>query len=1105
MRTNFLQRGIKYSLLAVMFFVTFAMAYAQPGGGGNPNDSTRLTDFNFTIQVNRLFDQSYRFLGDSLRYNAPNATITYQLSYESPISSEQFLQPTGMTITDGGRVRWTPTVPGRYYFAVTATRNGTTISAIRSNIVTVTPAEAERCAIIVGQISTPVGMDSLGVRPELRVMAIPVPSSASGLVYHGDVLANGTYRIRVPQGQYKIALQFMNTIKYYNNATTLEAAQTLTAACNDTLVANMTLTAQDIPNRVYFQNYPNTFELNSGEVGTYDVNAASTQPSTIRYRLFNSYVNVDTNVRATINEETGVTTFSATVRGQHSFAVEAYIVDGDSLARNYQIIHFWVRGNQTPVDTLLCAKIYGIITNSNSVNDSSNYRIRGMVYALPLGIADSSEWGNGSGTRAYQAEIRNNRTYTLKVPAGSYKILFNAEGFESEFYNNAQDFETAQTITVVCGDSLAINADLAPQAIPNTVYFTTEPRGYELNANEVGTYDANAVSSLGSTVNYRLLDTYPGMDNSITVSVAPETGVATFSSAVRGQHSFVIEAYVAGDSIARNYQDVHFWVRGTQNPIDTTLCAMIYGNVTSNLTTNDSTNNNLRGVVYAFATMNGDSINPNDERLYRSYNTEISTNGTYVLRVPAGSYRLLFNLEGCNYEFYNNTQNYETAEVLTVACGDSLEINAEVEAYIPPTMFTISGRVYNETNNEAVRARIRLFLNDNLTDSTESNNLRRAITIENRPDGTYSFELPEGTSFKIFADPNRENLYVGEFYNNTNDIESAELITLTANRAGIDFPLARRTEDSTSRFNISGRVSDENNANVLAMVTLIRKPSANGNQNEYRFYNMPTDAQGNYNFQNVKQGSYILFAMPVNTPLLPGFYVSAAPATWNWESATVIAVPDANGAMPTVQYDIQLRNITDAPGAGIVAGTIQQSMGKVASFAKLGNGSGISGVLVTAYDANQKPVKYAYTNDNGEFNFDKLGFGEFTLAASKIGMGSQTTTVTIDAQNLNQAASIFMDAKSEDATSVEDGTTSNVAIYPNPVQTTTNLSFQANAGNATITICDMQGRELITMYETVANGINTIAIDARELTSGLYSVKVNGENFSFQTLMNVVK
>jgi len=1104
MGTNFLQRGMRYSLLAVMFFITFAMAQAQPGGGGNPTDSTGMRMMNFNMQVNHLFDQNYRFLSESLLWDSSSISVNYQLSYASPISSEQFLQPTGMTITDGGRVRWTPTVAGRYYFAVTAsTVNGLPQSVTVGNIVTVTPGETPRCATIIGQITTPAGMDSLGYRPEIRIMAIPVPTSTSALVYNGVITSAGTYRIRVPQGQYKIALQFMNTTKYYNNATTLETAQTLTLACNDTLVANMSITTQDIPNRVYFTSVPTGYELNSGQIGTYDVNAASTQGSVVRYRLFNSYVEVDTNVRATINEQTGVTTFSATNRGQHFFVVEAFIPGGDSLARDYQEIHFFVRGNQTPVDTL-CAKIFGTITNSTPVNDSSNYRIRGMVYALPLGIADSSEWGYGGAIRTYQAEIKLNGTYVIKVPAGSYKILFNAEGFVEEFYNNAQDYATAETVTVVCGDSLRINADLTPRPVQNRVYFTTEPRGYELNPNEVGTYDANAVASNGSAVRYRYIPSNNILDSNITVSINPVTGVATFSSPVRGEHFVGIEAFVEGDSLASAFQSLRFWVRGNQIPVDSTICATIYGTVTNNLIVNDSTISRMRGSVYAFP-LNSDSNNAAGGRGMRTFQAEIRANGTYFMRVPAGSYKLLFEAQGFDYEFYNNAQNYDSAQTVTVACGDSLVINAELAAYVPPTMFTLSGRVFNETNNEGIRAIIRLFLNDNLADSTESTNPRRAITIENRQDGTYSIQLPEGTSFKAFAVPMNQNLYLGEYYNNTYNVEEAELIAMTANRSGVDFGLTRRTEDSTSRFNISGRVSDDNNDSVLAMVTLIRKPAVGGNQNEYKFYNMPTDAAGNYNFRNVKQGSYILFAMPVNKPLLPGFYVDAAPSTWNWEEATVIAIPDETSAMPTVQYNIQLRNITDAPGVGRIAGTIEQGMGKIAKFAKLSKGTGVSGVLVTAFDANLKPVKYAYTDDNGVFNFDKLGFGKFTLSASKIGMGSKATTITIDAENLDQTASLYMDVKSNDPSSVEDVLTSNVSIYPNPVQATTNLSFQANEGNATIVISDMQGREVITMYETVINGINTIAIDARELTSGLYSVKVNGENLSLQTLMNVVK
>lgn len=1121
MRTNILTRGMKYSLMAVMMLITMVTAKAQPGGGGGWQDSTDYPEFRvmqFMMEVNEEFDMDYSFMQwqlAGLDSSLIEPEVTYELDYASPFSSQQFLQPTGMTISAEGVVNWTPTVAGNYYFGVRASLSDIPEeSVLIGNVIRVTPGEVQRCAKIVGHLTLSLPSDSIGYFRGVQIVALPLQGEQGAMTpYYGDMRANGTYRINVPAGSYKVAVHFMNTVKFYPNTNNFEDAEVLTVACPDSVVASMTITNEDLPDMIYFTSNPQGFELNSGEVGTYDANAISSQGSVVNYRFIPSNSINDANISVSVNPETGVATFSSTVRGQHFFGIEAYVA-GDSLATAFQSVSFWVRGNQNPNDSLLCAKIHGTVT-VNGLTDSS--RVRGIVYVLPIidgVIIDSPSM------RPFVAEIGENGNYVMRVPAGDYKIAVKYMNVR-KFYPNTLNEEEAVVITLACNDSLIANFTISNEDIPEMVNFTTYPEVTELNAGEVATYDADAVSSQGNVVNFRIPGVAFENDDNVTVSIDAQTGIASFSSNTRGKHYFLIEAYVEGDSLARAIQIVRFWVNGNQEPDDSLMCAYIRGNVTINSTTNTS---DVSGMVYALPVYEETDENMNPGM--RSYMAEIDEDGSYRVRVPAGDYKLLFYSEMCEPKFYENSNDYETATVITAICGDTTNsYDISLDPYTPPVTYTVSGRVYSEANNEGLRAVVYLFLNneyDNPTDSTDfgpeegilmfdgsygdDNCNSRMIAIETNQDGTYSIELPEGLSFKAFAKPRNTRMFVGEFYNNTANMEDAELITLTENRSGVDFGLARFVEEPVSQFNISGKVKDEANANVLAMVTLIRKPGDNENENSYKFVNMATDTLGVYNFTNVKQGTYILFAMPVNRPLLPGFFVMDASATWNWENATEIVVPAANGVMPAVQYDITLRNITDAPGAGRVAGRIERSMGSVINFGKAsGATSGVNGVLVTIYDANNKPVKYAHTDDKGDFDFEKLGFGEFTLKASKIGFGSKTTTVAIDAQNLTQTASLFMDEKTG-TSDVEEMNNNQFTVFPNPVQTIANINFNASTeGNAVLTISDMSGRDIITNNKTVVNGLNSIQIDAKDLTSGLYLVKIRLNNSEFQTLMNVIK
>ena len=1123
MRTNFLTRGMKYSLMAVMMLITMVTAKAQPGnGGGGWQDSTDYPQFRvmqFMMDVNEEFEMDYGFMqwqlaGQDSSLIEPE--VTFELEYQSPFTNQQFMQPTGMTISDEGVVNWTPTVAGNYYFGVRASLSDIPEETILiGNVIRVTPGQVQRCAKIVGQVTMSIPTDSMGLFRGAQVIALPMQGEQGAMTpYYGDMRANGTYRINVPAGSYKVAVHFMNTVKFYPNANNVDDAEVLTVACPDSVVANFTISNEDIPDIVYFTTYPQGYELNAGETGTYDADAVSTQGNAVNYRFEPIYDNQgNASAIATVDAETGVATFSATTRGKHSFIIEAY-VPGDSLASEIQIVNFWVRGNQTPDDSLLCAYIMGTVT----VDDlTDSVRIRGAVYALPMMDYEENEIPMPL-LRQYMAEIGENGNYAIRVPAGDYRLVVKYGNIQ-KFYPNTLSIVEAQVLTLACNDSLVANFTISNEDIPEEINFTTEPQGYELNAGEVGTYDADAVSSQGNTINYRIAEMRNDNDEDVTVAIDAETGVATFSATTRGRHIFFIEAYVPGDSLTRAIQSVYFWVRNNQEPNDSLMCAYIRGTVTVNSEDEDF---EIDGMVYALPVFNDNE--PNTPGM-RSYMAEIEEDGSYRVRVPAGDYKLLFYSEMCEPKFYENSDDYETATVITAVCGDtSMSYNITLEPFTPPVTYTVSGRVFSEANDEGLRAVVYLFLNNDYENETdfadnnyesginiftddnnnEGNRNRRMIAVETNQDGTYSIEIPEGLSFKAFAKPRNQRMFIGEYYNNTTNIEDAELITLTENRSGVDFGLARFVEEPESQFNISGTVKDESNANVLAMVTLIRKPGDNENTNSYKFVNMATDTLGNYNFTNVKQGTYILFAMPVNRPLMPGFFVMGAPATWNWENATEIVVPAANGVMPTVQYDITLRSITDAPGAGRVAGRIERSMGGVINFAKGGSTSGVNGVLVTVYDESNRPVKYAHTDDNGNFDFDKLGFGEFTLKASKIGFGSKTTTVAIDAQNLTQSASLFMDEKA--GTSDVKDMNNQFTVFPNPVHTIANFEFNAQTeGNAVLTISDMSGRDVITNYKTVVNGLNSIQIDAQDLSTGLYLVKIRLNNSEFQTLMNVIK
>jgi PKD repeat protein len=79
--------------------------------------------------------------------------------------------------------------------------------------------------------------------------------------------------------------------------------------------------------------------------------------------------------------------------------------------------------------------------------------------------------------------------------------------------------------------------------------------------------------------------------------------------------------------------------------------------------------------------------------------------------------------------------------------------------------------------------------------------------------------------------------------------------------------------------------------------------------------------------------------------------------------------------------------------------------------------------------------------------------------------------------------------------SVEENTAASVAMFPNPTAGMFTLSLGASAStDLTVTVSDITGKAVLS--GTLAAGTNQVTLDASALSSGIYSVKVSGGEFS---------
>ncbi|MBU2060430.1 MAG: T9SS type A sorting domain-containing protein [Bacteroidetes bacterium] len=81
------------------------------------------------------------------------------------------------------------------------------------------------------------------------------------------------------------------------------------------------------------------------------------------------------------------------------------------------------------------------------------------------------------------------------------------------------------------------------------------------------------------------------------------------------------------------------------------------------------------------------------------------------------------------------------------------------------------------------------------------------------------------------------------------------------------------------------------------------------------------------------------------------------------------------------------------------------------------------------------------------------------------------------------------------ALGIEELNSQDFSVYPNPASTVLNVSFEANKGDYTIALVDLQGRVVYTNEYNNLDGVQSIAIPVSDFNSGSYMVKItNGLN-----------
>ena len=244
---------------------------------------------------------------------------------------------------------------------------------------------------------------------------------------------------------------------------------------------------------------------------------------------------------------------------------------------------------------------------------------------------------------------------------------------------------------------------------------------------------------------------------------------------------------------------------------------------------------------------------------------------------------------------------------------------------------------------------------------------------------------------------------------------------------------------------------------------------------------------GYYDFYQLEEGHYILKAeLSPNSSeynqYIPTYYGDVP----NWTNATVINL-QAN----TWNADVNMIPIGySGSGAGLISGTVTK-------YVK----GAIGNVEILLMDEAYNVLEATYSDENGEFTFENLAFGNYLVMAEITGLHSGAAEVSLTEENpVNDQINFVVDDESimlavqelpQSISSIGD-------VFPNPANDKAHISFVLNQSvDVQYEVYDMTGNHILSSLPSNLMGQNTIDFDMHTLRPGVYFVKIHfGDTYS---------
>ncbi|MBN9484905.1 MAG: hypothetical protein BGO70_05705 [Bacteroidetes bacterium 43-93] len=240
-----------------------------------------------------------------------------------------------------------------------------------------------------------------------------------------------------------------------------------------------------------------------------------------------------------------------------------------------------------------------------------------------------------------------------------------------------------------------------------------------------------------------------------------------------------------------------------------------------------------------------------------------------------------------------------------------------------------------------------------------------------------------------------------------------------------------------------------------------------------------------YQFDSATTGTYRIKAQLLNGPssgtgALPTYATSAL----MWNSASILYHSGDD-----LGQDINLQYGTVTGGPGFISGNVSAGANK-------GTKDGIPGMNVFLMDYNKKAIAYAITDINGDYSFNKVPVGNYSIYPESMSYYTTAGTATITTSSATISNVDFL--RSEKHKTIMPNTTGItviekevLSIYPNPAKDRVIINMNNPAETKSdLTIFNMNGQKL---YQQSFNGNHT-EVDLKGWAKGIYFIKIENEN-----------